>query len=424
MIKTSESLIKEVAKDEGVAVDFIKKGVESGTIVIPYNLKRRKKIKAIGIGKGLRTKVNANIGSSPVIVDIEMELKKLENAISAGADTVMDLSIGGDIDEIRRKILENSTIPVGTVPIYQAALDSPKFHKSFVELSVDEIFKIFEKHLMDGIDFITVHTGITREGVEKLRKQKRLTGVVSRGGNLIIEWMEYNRKENPLYEHFSDLLDMAKEFGITLSLGDGLRPGSLHDATDSPQIHELIVIGTQVLKAREKGVQTMVEGPGHIPIQEIEVNVALEKKLCHGAPFYVLGPVVTDVAPGYDHIVSAIGGAIAAQYGADFLCYVTPVEHIGLPTPENVTEGVIATKIAAHVGDIAKGKKFIEWDEEISKLRSKFKWEDIFKKSIAPKEAMNKFKNYPKVESEVCTMCGEFCPLRRSKKYLRNNLFP
>ncbi len=417
-MKTKEEIIKEVAKNEKVSEEFVKKGLHEGTIVIPYNKKRPKDIKAVGIGAGLFTKVNANIGSSPAIADLSLELNKLKTAMEAGADTVMDLSVGGDVDEIRRKVIENSNIPVGTVPIYQCALDSPKRNKSFVELSVKEIFEGIEKHLKDGIDFITVHTGITKNGVERLKNQKRLTGVVSRGGGLIIEWMDYNNKENPLYEYFDELLELAKEYGITLSLGDGLRPGSLHDATDRPQVHELMIIGEQVQKAREKGVQVMVEGPGHIPIHEIEVNMKLEKSLCHKAPFYVLGPVVTDVAPAYDHIVSAIGGALAAYYGADFLCYVTPAEHLGLPTPEDVRIGVITARIAAHVADIAKRKDAAEWDHRISKLRSKFAWEKVIENSLDPKKAKEIFSRYPLLDTGVCTMCGDFCPLKKTKKIL------
>ncbi len=417
-MKNFEELIKEVAKHEKVSVEFIKKGLKEGTIVIPYNKKRPREIKAVGIGKGLFTKVNANIGSSPSIADPELEIKKLKIAIEAGADTVMDLSIGGNVDEIRKKIIENSPVPVGTVPIYQCALDSPKRRKSFVELSVKEIFEGIEKHLKDGVDFITVHTGITKDGVERLKKQKRLTGVVSRGGGLIIEWMEYNNRENPLYEYFDDILDLAEEYGITLSLGDGLRPGSLYDATDRPQIHELMIIGEQIEKARERGIQAMVEGPGHIPIHEIETNIKIEKSICKGAPFYVLGPVVTDVAPAYDHIVSAIGGALAGMYGADFLCYVTPAEHLGLPTPEDVREGVIAAKIAAHVADIAKRRDAIEWDYRISELRAKFAWEEVIKNSLDPIKAKEKFSKYPAVEGGVCTMCGDFCPLKKTKKIL------
>lgn len=417
-MKTKEEIIKEVAKNEKVSEEFVKKGLHEGTIVIPYNKKRPKDIKAVGIGAGLFTKVNANIGSSPAIADLSLELNKLKTAMEAGADTVMDLSVGGDVDEIRRKVIENSNIPVGTVPIYQCALDSPKRNKSFVELSVKEIFEGIEKHLKDGIDFITVHTGITKNGVERLKNQKRLTGVVSRGGGLVIEWMDYNNKENPLYEYFDELLELAKEYGITLSLGDGLRPGSLHDATDRPQVHELMIIGEQVQKAREKGVQVMVEGPGHIPIHEIEVNMKLEKSLCHKAPFYVLGPVVTDVAPAYDHIVSAIGGALAAYYGADFLCYVTPAEHLGLPTPEDVRIGVITARIAAHVADIAKRKDAAEWDHRISKLRSKFAWEKVIENSLDPKKAKEIFSRYPLLDTGVCTMCGDFCPLKKTKKIL------
>jgi len=416
---TDEVLVKRVAVSEGMDEDVVADGLAEGTIVIPYNRMRPRQIEPVGIGKGLRTKVNANIGTSPSIADIENEKTKLYAAVDAGADTVMDLSTGGDINKVRGMIIAESTVPIGTVPIYQAACDSPKLKKSFVELTVDEIFTSIRKHLADGVDFLTVHTGLTRAGVERLRNRKRLAGIVSRGGAMMVEWMMYNKAENPLAEYFDRLLDLTGEFGACLSLGDGLRPGALADASDRPQIQELLIIGEQVDRARDRGVQAMVEGPGHMPLDQIEMNVKLQKEICHGAPFYVLGPLVTDVAPGYDHIVSAIGGALAGMYGTDFLCYVTPSEHLGLPDADDVRVGTIVSRIAAHAADIAKyPERARKWDEEMSRLRERFKWNEMINASLDPKEARKRFDRYPKQTGGVCTMCGEFCAIKRSKKAL------
>lgn len=416
---TDEVLVKKVAATEGVDERIVRKGFDAGTIVIPYNRKRPQEIEPIGIGQGLRTKVNANIGTSPSIADLKQEKQKLRAATDAGADTVMDLSTGGDIDAVRQAIIAASTVPIGTVPIYQAACDSPKLKKSLVELSVDEIFAGIRKHLEDGVDFLTVHTGLTRAGVERLRNRKRLAGIVSRGGAMMVEWMMFNKAENPLAEYFDRLLELTAEFGACLSLGDGLRPGALADASDRPQIQELLIIGEQVDRARDRGVQAMVEGPGHMPLDQIEMNVKLQKEICHGAPFYVLGPLVTDVAPGYDHIVSAIGGAIAGMHGADFLCYVTPSEHLGLPDADDVRVGTIVSRIAAHAADIAKyPQRARKWDEEMSKLRERFKWDEMIKASLDPAEARKRFDRYPKQAEDVCTMCGEFCAIKHSREAL------
>ncbi len=413
-----QELINKVAEREKRSQDYIKRGIEKGEIVIPYNKKRPRDVEPIGIGNGLRIKINANIGSSPDIADIENEIKKLEIAVKAGADAVMDLSIGGDVDSIRREIISHSDVIVGTVPVYQAALDAAKKQKSFVELSVDEIFDGIKKHIEDGVDFITVHTGVSKESLERLRSNPRVSGVVSRGGSMMLEWIAYNNKENPLKEYFETLLDMAKEYNVTLSLGDGLRPGALVDATDGAQIQELILLGEQVLRAREKGVMVMVEGPGHIPIHEIETNIRIQKSLCHNAPFYVLGPLPTDLAPGYDHIVSAIGGAMAGYFGADFLCYVTPAEHLGLPTLEDVREGVIASKIAAHIADIGREGRIPEKEKKMANFRFNLEWEKQFSIALAPEKARKKFEKYPQRADGVCTMCGEFCALRRTRRAL------
>ncbi|MEO0101853.1 MAG: phosphomethylpyrimidine synthase ThiC [candidate division WOR-3 bacterium] len=380
---------------------------------------KRREIKPVLVGKGLPTRVNTNIGTSPEASSLKEELKKLKVAIAAGTDTVMDLSTGGDIDEIRRAILTESSVPVGTVPIYQAFYEAKKRRKSFVELTPKEILAVFEKHFRDGVDFATVHCGINRKNAEILYRKKRLTGIVSRGGALVLEWMHYQNRENPLYEYFPEIVAMAKDYGVCLSLGDGLRPGSIADATDEPQILELLVLGDLVAYCWEKGVDCLVEGPGHIPIQEIPFNVLLEKVICDEAPFYVLGPLVTDVACGYDHITSAIGGAIAGACGADFLCYVTPAEHLGLPTVEEVREGVIAARIAAHAADIAKGiKKAKDWDNQISTYRANLNFEKMVEICLDPKRAKEIFYRRKIKETGVCTMCGEYCALRRTKNLL------
>lgn len=406
--------IYEVAKDEGVDVKFLLEKVKDGRVVILLNSKRRKKIKPVGVGEGLRTKVNVNIGTSPEKVDYDMEMKKLAIAEKYGADTVMDLSVGGDVRRMLEMVIENSSLPVGTVPVYQAAVFAKNRGISILDLSVRELMDVIVEQAEMGVDFMTVHCGITRSSIEKIGK--RLMGVVSRGGSIMIEWMGYNRRENPFYEYYDELLDIAKDYDLTLSLGDGLRPGAIEDATDSVQLGELEKIGELVERGREKGVQVMVEGPGHVPLNEIEINVRLEKAICKGAPFYVLGPIVTDIAPGYDHITSAIGGALAAMFGADFLCYVTPSEHLRLPSVEDVKEGLIASKIAAHAGDIAKGLKGAkDWDRRISEMRRKLDWEGQFRFALDP-EKPKKMREESPPSTDTCTMCGEFCPIKVVKK--------
>ncbi|HID32508.1 MAG TPA: phosphomethylpyrimidine synthase ThiC, partial [bacterium (Candidatus Stahlbacteria)] len=322
------------------------------------------------------------------------------------------------IDCIRREILAYASVPVGTVPIYQAAIYARKKKKSFVQLSPDEMFEVIERHLDDGVDFVTVHCGITKRAIEVIRKFPRLAGVVSRGGSMVLEWMVYNKKENPLFEYYDRLLDLARDYDAALSLGDGLRPGAIHDGTDPSQIEELIVIGDLVKRARKAGVKVMVEGPGHLPLNQIEANIRLEKKVCHGAPFYVLGPLVTDVSTGYDHISAAIGGALAAYFGADFLCYVTPTEHLALPGPEEVKIGVIAARIAAHAADIAKGIGREQWDFELSKARKELNWEKVIKLSIDPERTRKFFR--PSSVSRACTMCGEFCAIKKSSQIIED----
>ncbi len=406
-----------VAEREGVTAEFVRQGVAQGRIVVPANIKHPNLVPC-GIGEGLKTKVNANIGTSSDFCNIEAELEKLRVAIDAGADTVMDLSTGGDISAIRKAVIGSSSVPIGTVPIYQAAITASARQEAIVGMDVDELFAAIGEHIIDGVDFITVHCGLTLSALTRLKEQGRVTDVVSRGGALLIGWMLYNERENPLYEQYDRLLEMAREFDVTLSLGDGMRPGSLADATDRAQIEELLVIGELVQRARQAGVQAMVEGPGHLPLDQIEANVRLEKSVCQGAPFYVLGPLVTDVAAGYDHITGAIGGAIAAAAGTDFLCYVTPAEHLAIPEPDDVRQGVIASRIAAHAGDIVKGVKGArEWDRQMSVARKKLDWEEQARLSLYPERSRLVHRKHTSAGA-ACSMCGELCAMELVEKYL------
>jgi phosphomethylpyrimidine synthase len=417
-LKLNGSTLRKIAGQEGISIARLRQGIEANKIIILAS--RQRATQPLAIGQGLRVKVNANIGTSPEKVSRKNELAKLKAAMAAGADTIMDLSTGGNLDEIRRAILAATKIPVGSVPIYQAAVSARQQHKSLVELKPKDLLEAVRKHLIDGIDFVTIHCGITKKNVQSLLRAKRLTGVVSRGGSLIIEWMRYNHAENPFYEYYDEILAMAKEYRAVLSLGDGLRPGSLHDATDEPQIRELMVIGELIARARDAGVGAMVEGPGHVPINQIEANVLLEKAICDDAPFYVLGPLVTDISCGYDHITSAIGGALAGYYGADFLCYVTPTEHLGLPDPQDVYDGVIASKIAAHAADVARGNKIAkDRDERLSRARANMDWRKMIQFCLAPKKAKEILdKNRVKMQ-EPCTMCGEFCAMKKYQEIVK-----
>jgi len=409
--------MKHVAEKEVVETDFIVQGLADGEIIIPATINHTNLIPC-GIGKGLRTKVNANIGTSPDFCDLNTELRKLQTAIEFGADTVMDLSTGGDISAIRRAIMRASTVPVGTVPIYQAGIEAIENRGAIVNMTVDDIFAVIEEHAKDGVDFMTVHCGVTEASVARLKKQGRTTDIVSRGGAFLIGWMLHNDKENPLYQYYDRLLDLAIEYDFTLSLGDGLRPGCIADATDRAQIEELIILGELVERAKEAGVQAMVEGPGHLPLDQIATNVQLEKSLCRGAPFYVLGPLVTDIGAGYDHITAAIGGAIAAAAGADFLCYVTPTEHLSLPNVEDVRVGVIASRIAAHAADIVKGVKGAkEWDEQMSRARKALDWKTQAKLSLNPELSRQVHSKIP-ASGVTCSMCGKYCAMAIVEKYL------
>lgn len=411
--------MEAVARSEGVSLDHVLEGVANGTIVITRN-RLHSKIAPLGVGKGLRTKTNANIGTSKERMAIEDEIAKLKAAVSAGADAVMDLSTGGPVTDIRREVLKHSTVAVGTVPIYQAAVETVEQGKSIVQMDPEVIFRVIREQAEEGVDFITVHCGVTQSSVERLKRQGRIMDVVSRGGAFHLEWIIYNEAENPLYARFDRLIETAKKYDMTLSLGDGMRPGSLADATDRPQIEELITLGELRDIAFDEGVQVMIEGPGHVPINQVETNIKIQKELCKGAPFYVLGPLVTDVAPGYDHITSAIGGAIAGAAGADFLCYVTPSEHLRLPDIDDVREGVIAARIAAHAADIAKGVKgAMEWDREMSRRRKALDWKGQIELAIDPAKARRLRESSMPKESDVCTMCGEFCSMKGVSAYLK-----
>jgi len=411
------SQMELVAQYEGIEAEFIRHGVARGTIVIPANIKHTNLVPC-GIGQGLKTKVNANIGTSSDFGNLDTELEKLRVAIDYGADTVMDLSTGGDISAIRRAIIASSSLPIGTVPIYQAGIEVMDRRGAIVKMTVDDLFGVIEEHAKDGVDFITVHCGVTQSAIARLKQQGRVADVVSRGGAFLIGWILHNEQENPLYEHYDRLLELAKEFDVTLSLGDGMRPGCLADATDRAQVEELLIAGELVQRAQQAGVQVMVEGPGHLPLNQIETNVHLQKAICKGAPFYVLGPLVTDVAAGYDHITGAIGGAIAAAAGTDFLCYVTPAEHLSLPDPDDVKQGVIASRIAAHAADIVKGVKDAEqWDMKMSVARKKLDWEEQARLSLDPERSRQVHSTHT-TAGAACSMCGEFCAMALMEEFL------
>jgi len=404
--------MRQVARDEGVDPEVIRNGIAKGKIVIPKNRKHRLK-KPCAIGSGLKTKINANIGTSKDSSDIAHELKKMEEAVRLGSDTIMDLSTGPKVVETRRAILKKSTVPVGTVPIYEIVINGLDTYGKIEDIPVSEMFDVLERQAKEGIDFFTIHAGVTKRALKILAENPRILDIVSRGGAFLAQWMAANDKENPFYEYFDRVIDIAEKYDVTLSLGDGLRPGAIADATDMPQITELVTLGELQKRAFRRGVQVMIEGPGHVPINQIETNVIIEKALCNGAPFYVLGPLVTDVAPGYDHITAAIGAAIAGASGADFLCYVTPSEHLRLPTLDDVKEGVIATKIAAHAADIAKGVKGAsKWDDLMSKARSARDWKRQFMLALdKQKPRAYRAKSTPDV-SDVCTMCSEYCSIK------------
>ncbi len=406
-----------VAEQENIDPAVLVKYVAQGKVVIPVN-DLRVGLKPLGIGKDLRIKINANIGTSKDFSDLDEELEKARVCLEYGADTLMDLSTGGEIDETRKRMIREVDIPIGTVPIYQAALEISRADDgAVVDLTEDDMFNAIESHLKDGVDFITVHCGITKESVRRLKQAGRITNVVSRGGSFLTAWIIHNEQENPLYSNYDYLLELAKKYDATLSLGDGMRPGGLADSTDLPQVEELVTLAELVKRARAADVQSMVEGPGHIPFHQIAANVQLQKALCDEAPFYVLGPLVTDIAPGYDHLVGAIGGTMAAFAGADYLCYVTPSEHLCLPTIDDVIEGIVASRIAAHAADITRGRG-IELDLEMDRARRDLDWEKMFSLAIDPKKARRYYEKRKSADDKACSMCGDLCAIKMCTEYL------
>ena len=404
-----------VANKESKNPEEIRSLVAEGKVAIPANI-NHESLSPEGVGQGLKTKINVNLGISKDCCDCDRELEKVRTALDMGAEAIMDLSNYGKTAEMRKAIVNMSTAMLGTVPIYDAL---GYYDKDLKDLTAKEFLEVVEKHGQDGVDFVTIHAGLNREAVETVKRNKRLTNIVSRGGSLLFAWMEINNAENPFFEYYDELLDICAKYDITLSLGDALRPGSINDASDASQIKELITLGELTKRAWEKNVQVIIEGPGHMALNEIEANMVMQKRLCHGAPFYVLGPLVTDVAPGYDHITSAIGGAIAATYGADFLCYVTPAEHLRLPNLDDMKEGIIASKIAAHAADIAKGvKNARSWDNEMSKARADLNWERMFDLAIDPAKARRYRAESKPHDEESCSMCGKMCSMRTMNKIL------
>jgi phosphomethylpyrimidine synthase len=409
--------MEAVAKDESMAIETLRQLVAEGKIAIPANI-NHKSLKPAGVGQGLKTKINVNLGISKDCCNIEKEMIKVQKSLELKADAIMDLSCYGKTEEFRRRIVEVSPAMLGTVPMYDAI---GFYDKPLETITAEEFIGVVEKHAQDGVDFMTIHAGLNKITAERFKKNPRLTNIVSRGGSLLYAWMEITGNENPFYEFYDEVLDILAKYDVTISLGDACRPGSINDATDASQVEELITLGELTKRAWAKNVQVMVEGPGHMAINEIAANMVLQKRLCHGAPFYVLGPLVTDVAPGYDHITSAIGGAIAAANGADFLCYVTPAEHLRLPDLEDLKEGIIASKIAAHAADIAKGIPGARnWDNEMSEARKNIDWEKMFSLAIDP-EKPRRYRAESNPESEdTCTMCGNLCAMKNMNKVMKD----
>ncbi|MBN2483325.1 MAG: phosphomethylpyrimidine synthase ThiC [Candidatus Omnitrophica bacterium] len=410
-----KTFLQQIADNEKVSLQFLQTQLASGRVVILKN-NQREFIRPVAVGGGLKIKINTNIGTSTEKIGQDQELEKLDIALTYGTDTVMDLSTGGDIPEMLDSILARSTVAVGTVPIYEAALNGEKKYGSFDEMRPDEIFDCLDRQGSAGVDFFTIHAGIRREFLKFLKEEKRTAGIVSRGGAILARWMDTNGQENPLYESFDTVLDIAKKYNVTISLGDALRPGALADSTDRGQLAELHTLGELVKRCWKKGVQVMVEGPGHIRIDEVALNMQMQKKICFGAPFYVLGPLTTDIACGYDHITSSIGGAIAALSGADFLCVVTPAEHLRHPDCEDIKLGVIASKIAAHSVDLLRFPDEWERDLKISQARSRRDWPEVFRHCL-DKEKAQKYRESAKLSQEdICSMCGTFCSLKLIEK--------
>lgn len=407
--------MKTVAEKERLDAEVIRERVAKGSICIPANI-LHKSLSAEGIGEGLRTKINVNLGISGDCKDYSVEMQKVKMAVDFGCEAIMDLSNYGKTSTFRKELVEYSPAMIGTVPMYDAIgyLD-----KDLMDITAKDFLKVIEAHAKEGVDFMTIHAGINKRTIERFKETKRLTNIVSRGGSLLFAWIEMTGNENPFYEYFDEVLDILYKYDVTISLGDALRPGSTNDSSDAGQLTELIELGILTERAWKKNVQVMVEGPGHMAINEIAPNMILQKHLCHNAPFYVLGPLVTDIAPGYDHITSAIGGAIAASSGADFLCYVTPAEHLRLPDVDDVKEGIIASKIAAHAGDIAKGIPYArEIDNKMSDARRRIDWDEMFKYAIDPEKAKRYFESTPPADRHTCSMCGKMCAMRTTNMIL------
>ena len=407
--------METVARKEKMAPETLRERVASGKVIIPAN-KNHPNLDAEGVGQGLRTKINVNLGISKDCCDVDLEMDKVRLALEFKTEAIMDLSCYGKTWEFRRKLVQMSPAMIGTVPIYDAV---GFYDKNLKDLTVDEIFDVVQRHCEDGVDFLTIHAGLNRSAAEKIKRRERITHIVSRGGSLMFAWMQLNDRENPFYEYYDRLLDICQTYDVSLSLGDGCRPGCLHDSTDACQVEELITLGELTKKAWEKRVQVMIEGPGHMALNEIAGNMMMEKRLCHGAPFYVLGPIVTDIAPGYDHITSAIGGAVAAASGADFLCYVTPAEHLRLPDLEDMKAGIIATRIAAHAADIAKGiPNARQWDDGMGRARAALDWEKMIELAIDPEKARRYRESSQPEHEDSCTMCGKMCAVRNMNRVL------
>ena len=421
--KITEAM-RQAAQREHIEAETLRERIAKGTVALCANINHAA-LKPCAVGEGLSTKVNANIGTSSTYPDIEPELKKLDEAVKCGADAVMDLSTGNHIDVSRRRIIEHSPIMVGTVPIYQATVRAIREHGAVVEMTEEDLLSTIEEQAKDGADFMTLHCGVTLDAIQRMRRQGRVMDIVSRGGSFIAGWMLHNERENPLYERYDDILDICEKYDVTISLGDGMRPGCTADATDRAQLTELITLGELVDRAWKRGVQVMVEGPGHVPYNQIAANMTLEKRLCRNAPFYVLGPLVTDIAPGYDHITAAIGGTLAAASGADFLCYVTPAEHLALPTIEDVHTGVITSRIAAHAADLVKGiPGAADWDRKMAQARKVLDWDAQLALAIDPELARQKRGARNKAGDEACSMCGDYCAVKIVGQYLDKPVSP
>ena len=425
--KWEEKELEKISSAEGVNVEKVKQLLGAGRVVIPKNAKRAEEsdITLKAIGAGMSMKVNVNVGTSKDYVSVEEEVRKAKVAVEYGADAIMDLSTGGDLDETRRTILKEVDVPVGTVPIYQAALEKAD-ERAVVDMSSDDMFNAVRNHAKDGIDFVTIHAGVNQNSLARLKLSGRILDVVSRGGAFLVAWMIHNERENPFYEEYDYLLEIANEYDLTLSLGDGMRPGCISDASDRAKFAEAITLGELVKRAREEGVQAMVEGPGHVPLDEIEASVKIIKHVTDFAPLYLLGPLVTDIAPGYDHFVSAIGGAVAGMYGADFLCMVSPSEHLALPSVDDIKEGTIVTKIAAHVADIVKEgqrERARGLDDEMAYARRNLDWKKQFEIAMTAEEAQ-RIRNRRPSESDACSICGDLCAIKMVKECLEKHEIP